>query len=462
MTDTKDWAREQLASADFGDVRRVDRAIAMLGRAAEHPAGQLTQVFHDGAELQAAYDFVEGAVPASSLVDAFADATLDAASQPGFAYVVIDGTSLTLTDRTKRKDFGSVGSRSLPTRGLKVIDAIGLSLDGVPLGLLDLHCWARGPKSTASRFLRRRAGQTEVRHWVEVIEGVRDRVDKAGIRAHLVIDREGDCAEILRAVGHDSGESTIRAAQRQRVCAGKKRSLWQTMKRRPISGKHFVHVPKSSKRRSRTAVLDIRHARVVLDLPDRQQGVRVPFEVTVVWAKERGPPFGDEPLEWMLLTSDRILKCADAIAVIDRYCLRWRVEDFHRTWKRGRCCVEDSQLHDRDHVVRWATMLAAVALRVERLKHLARTEPDAPATVELSLHEVNTLREAKRRGFTKRTERITDDIPNIRTAVRWIARMGGFHGKEHVEPGAMTIGRGLQELLTLARGAEIGLRLARK
>jgi hypothetical protein len=26
---------------------------------------------------------------------------------------------------------------------------------------------------------------------------------------------------------------------------------------------------------------------------------------------------------------------ADALAVVDAYCLRWRIEEFHRTWKNG-------------------------------------------------------------------------------------------------------------------------------
>ena len=30
---------------------------------------------------------------------------------------------------------------------------------------------------------------------------------------------------------------------------------------------------------------------------------------------------------------------ADIRAVVDGYALRWKIEEFHRTWKRGRCRV---------------------------------------------------------------------------------------------------------------------------
>ena len=141
----------------------------MLRRAAERPAGRLSEVFDSPAELQAAYEFVEGAFGSERVVRALEDATLRAAEGLEFAYVVLDGTSLTLTDRAKCKDFGSVGRRDAVARGLKVVDALALTPDGVPLGLLDLKFWARKPLSTTARYWRRQGSTTETRHWVETI-----------------------------------------------------------------------------------------------------------------------------------------------------------------------------------------------------------------------------------------------------------------------------------------------------
>jgi hypothetical protein len=50
-----------------------------------------------------------------------------------------------------------------------------------------------------------------------------------------------------------------------------------------------------------------------------------------------------------------------------------------------------TQLRSPDAVVRWATILAAVATRIERLKHLARERADEPATVELTLEEIRMI-----------------------------------------------------------------------
>jgi hypothetical protein len=95
--------------------------------------------------------------------------------------------------------------------------------------------------------------------------------------------------------------------------------------------------------------------------------------------------------------------------------------------------------------MKWATILAAVAARIERLKRLARTEPEAPASVELTPIEVRALVLLKRR-YRNATERICDD-PSIQQAVFWIAQLGGYIGKSSGgPPGALTIRRGLDRL----------------
>lgn len=52
IEDTRDWCREQFASAEFGNVSRARRAAVMLRRALERPAGRLTDAFSHGAEQQ--------------------------------------------------------------------------------------------------------------------------------------------------------------------------------------------------------------------------------------------------------------------------------------------------------------------------------------------------------------------------------------------------------------------------
>ena len=190
----------------------------------------------------------------------------------------------------------------------------------------------------------------------------------------------------------------------------------------------------------------VRVGRVALRLRDRRTRRITPLEVTAVWTRENGTtPADEEPIDWLLLTNYPVTTLEQAHEVIAGYATRWRVEECHKTWKSDGCNVEDTQLHSANAVMKWATILAAVAARIERLKRLARKHPDLPATVELAPIEVRALVLLKRR-YKNAKESIRDD-PTIKDAVLWIAQLGGYTGKSSGgPPGALTIRRGLERL----------------
>lgn len=146
-----------------------------------------------------------------------------------------------------------------------------------------------------------------------------------------------------------------------------------------------------------------------------------------------------------MLTNRPVWTFAQALKVVDGYTHRWRIEEFHKTWKTGACNVEGMQLHCSESAIRWATILSAVAARVERLKYLSRTEPNTPADAELLPHEIKALvvlhhRTAKHCDSLARTLTIGE-------AVLWIAQLGGYTGKSSGgPPGTITITRGLEYL----------------
>jgi hypothetical protein len=173
-------------------------------------------------------------------------------------------------------------------------------------------------------------------------------------------------------------------------------------------------------------------------------GKRLTADFNAVYVKETG--HGDDPLEWMLLTTHPIATHADVLEVVRAYALRWRVEEFHRTWKRGLCRVEDTQLRSRSAIFKWATILATVATRAMRLTQLARTTPDAPASSELSRTELRALFALREPKGVRSGDPVT-----LAQAVRWLADIGGYTGPWNGPPGATVIGRGLYDVLTAAR-----------
>lgn len=143
---------ESFGGADFGDARRSLRFVRMMARSAAQPSGRITQVFVDGAERQAAYDFVENeAISSSAVIDAIGLGCARRAAHEAMVLIAVDGTSLNLTDSQGLKGFGSVGTRQKNARGLKVMNTLALRVVRAR-GLL-MSAWAVYSSSETSSGL---------------------------------------------------------------------------------------------------------------------------------------------------------------------------------------------------------------------------------------------------------------------------------------------------------------------
>lgn len=443
------WAREEFGGVEVGDRRRRARVIAMATRAAQHPCGSVSRTFLSDADRQAAYDLLESArVPASALLASMRDACVQRCREER-VLVPIDGSSINVVDRNHTKDFGSIGSYKSGGRGLKVVTAIAVTMSGTPLGICAQSWWARPviPEERGPSTYRP-IHERESRHLVRTIDDVNAAFAGSGCRPTCIIDREGDATEILHAVTSRKMDFIIRSSWDRRLTfpSGQRR-LRETLEKQPVLGSYKLNVAAGFNRAARVATMELRVATVTLDLKHDWQAKRDNITVVAISAREISrPPRGEKPLHWILLTNLPATSPTLAKGIVESYTRRWRIEEFHKAWKSGACNVESTQLRSFDAVATWATLLAAVAIRIERLKQLARNEPDLPASVELTPSEIEAAILLKRRQ-KKRTETIPDTMPSIGQIVLWIAELGSYTGKSSGgPPGAITIGRGLERV----------------
>jgi len=107
------WSSEQFGGVELGDARRTKRLVAMGAAACAHPSGKVAAVFIRDADREGAYDFVENdEVDPKEIVEGIASVTARHCMGLPFAFVPVDGTSLTVTDRSGDKEMGSVGTRT--------------------------------------------------------------------------------------------------------------------------------------------------------------------------------------------------------------------------------------------------------------------------------------------------------------------------------------------------------------
>jgi hypothetical protein len=443
------WAEEQFGRARLGDVRRTRRLVAMAARAAKRPAGKVTVVFDRTKEREGAYDFLESQhVEGAAIAQSMFAATAAKASVAALVYVVVDFSHLTFTDGGRTKDFGPIGSPNHPARGVMAANALAISPEGIPLGLIDQQFWVRDETVPASKVernaqnRRRPFAEKQGARLVAAAENASRRLPHH-TRPWLVIDREGDNQDVLLALSKLPCDFTIRA-NRDR-CLGKEadaQHLRASLRMAPVLGRWAVRIPRSGSREARSVTLEVRAKPLRLLFSKRPNVPRENLDVHAVWVREAGD---SEALDWVLYTNCPVSTEDTARKIIDAYRARWRIEEFHRTWKRGECNVESAQLRSADAVVKWATILAAVAARIERLKYLARETPGTPASVELGELEIAALKMERRDRLGRKVRLPT--MPSIAEATAWIAELGGWMGQRSSgPPGSVTLARGLDRL----------------
>ncbi len=453
------WGREEFGSAGLGDTRLARRAVQMAAVAASRPRGRILDVFQTSAERQGAYDFLEnsrfGVEPLAASMFA---ATAGRCSGESYVFVPVDGSSVSLADHQRAKDFGAVGSTTQKGRGLKVINALAVSQAGVPLGLLCQRWWTRPARNKRYDCHRRALVDKETQHWVDAIEQSRRVLQDHAPDVHpwFVLDREGDkrhCLELLDKLR--DVQWTVRSSYNRRLSqALGPRYLLDALRPLQPLATYELRIPRATGRPGRSARVDVRATEVTIRVRDRMTERLHDQKLFIVEALERSPPAGQPPIAWRLLTSHRVDTPEDALLVVLSYAQRWRIEDFHKTWKSGACDIEASQLRKTSHALKWFTLMAAVAARIERIKVLSREQPDLPASDMLKPYEIRALILMKRK-HKKRTETISDAMPTLALATLWLAELGGYTGKSSGgPPGSITIRRGLEFITPAALAIE--------
>ena len=260
-------------------------------------------------------------------------------------------------------------------------------------------------------------------------------------------DREADVYELFLLAQKDPAHPKLLIrAEQDRCLQDSDANLWRTMESQAVAGTRLLDLPRTKRRAARHCVLEVRFARVELQTPKRHRP-RQALSLWAVYVKEIDPPSAKEAIEWMLLTTLEVNNYEQALEKIDWYNKRWGIEEYHKTLKSV-CRIEDRQLGDRTV---WQNCLAidlVVAWRIEHVKKLARTQPQAPCTIAFDEREWQAVFALQRPN-----QPLPSTPPSVREITRLTAELGGFLGRNSDgEPGSITLARGLQRLHDIVTG----------
>ncbi|MCP4674828.1 MAG: IS4 family transposase [Deltaproteobacteria bacterium] len=185
----------------------------------------------------------------------------------------------------------------------------------------------------------------------------------------------------------------------------------------PIQGKVLLNVPQKGGRQSRKAALEIRSCTLILSSPTRDRALPE-LKLNVVQVKET---VEKDPISWTLLTSEPVETLEQVLYVLRCYSLRWKVEDFHKTWKTGGTNVEGLRLQSEGSLLRAATVLAFVAIRLSQLRDESDPEVLSERTQMVLLSDFKkTKRRKTKKGLTAARRPCTAVLSTLEWQLLWL------------------------------------------
>jgi hypothetical protein len=474
------WVAEELSSADLNDDRLNARFHLILDRLSLKPSLKFTAACKGRSEIDAAYRFVNRPrVTPARLLRPHHDATLQRMRQHKVVLCIQDTTENDLTRPNERVE-GAGPLNDSDRWGFFVHPLLAITPQRVPLGLVGVKIWARDPltfdKPSPVKAAERKKKPIDEKESIRWVEGYRQACTAAtacpDTRVVCIGDSENDIfecffeaqAETQLDAGQRRAEWIIRAAEDRALLPIDENDkgighLFEQVARAPVVAELEIDVSqrdaKSStetrKRRltrtARRARMTVQARRVKLRQPDRPGGKKmVDVEVNAVLVREVNPPAGEEPIEWLLLTSLPIDSAEQVLVVVEYYCCRWQIEIYFRVLKSG-CKVEESQL-EKGHAYRaYLSLCLIVAWRVMYVTMLGRECPELSCEAVLDPDEWQAVYAVVKEQTPPQTP------PSLGEMVLLIAMLGGYLGRKNdPPPGPKAMWVGMQRMTDLALG----------
>jgi hypothetical protein len=446
-----DWAEEEFGRAELADARLEARLVSLARDFFARPQANVPQACASRDKTKAAYRFFDHPrVTMDQLLDSHIASTRNRVRQHPVVLAVQDTSTLNYTTHPATEGLGPLHTIDDVTQGLLLHDTLAFTEDGIPLGLLDVQCWARDPREVGKKARRKQLPieQKESAKWLRSYRAVAEaQTHCPDTRLVSVGDREADLYELFeQAVHTPGGPDLLVRAERTRNRLVEQGLLWDHLADQPVAGVQEVHVPRKGSRPARTARLTVRYAAVELQ-PPKTKPTLTPVRAWAVSAQEvdYDARSVSSPLSWTLVTTVETASFEAACQRLSWYTRRWGIEVYHRTLKSG-CRIENRQLATAKRLEACLAIDMVVAWRVYHLVKIGRDTPDIPCTAYFEQAEWQALM-----AYVTKDPTPPAQPPTLREATRMVASLGGFLGRKgDGEPGTQTIWLGLQRLDDIA------------
>lgn len=446
MQSVQEWAQLNFGNCELGDKRRTNRLVQVAEEVVSNPSASLPNQIERWGDLKAAYRLFDRE---EVTFEAIAGPHWELTKQSAEGRTLIIGDTMEL-DFGRFRTIAGVGptgngsGQGFLLHNALMVGAESEEIIGIAGQTIHYRKKKRAKKRpNASQRLKQKR-ESEV--WGTVIDQVGPPPEDASF-VH-VFDRGGDNFEVYCHLLQQRSDWVIRASKMSRyVLVGDSDERMQLNKCLPqlkLLGRYTLSLRSRPQQPAREAEIEVRIGQIKIPRPKHvspwvRKLKQAPIEMNVIEVVEVNAPKGVTPIRWILFTSLPVNTFEDAWVVIGYYELRWLVEEYHKALKTG-CRTESPQLKTADRLEAFVGLTSVVALRLLKLKSLARTNPNVPAQRVVPRVWLKMLKLAR-----KNLNRIHD--LTVGQFYREVAKLGGFLGRKgDGEPGWITIWRGWEKL----------------
>jgi hypothetical protein len=452
ILDPECWAHKTFGQVNLGDIRRTSRTVKAAARLAENPAASLPAQMQTWKDVIAVYRLLdEPDVTFEALMQPHWQQTREQIETSPVVLLVQDGTELDLSSHQKMTGLGPIGKGT--TSGLLLQTVLAVRpVSREVLGCAMQEVFVRQPiPAGETRSKRRQRAERETDVWMRLVSRL-SRFPAETLVVH-VGDRGADFFGFFEACQSTQTHFLVRIARTRRLAPEEADQqylmehirAWQPSDSRPFQ------VPASHGRTARMTTVQLAFGPVTILPPrlEKRYGPNpLPLWAIRVW--EEQSPEGEEPLEWLLLTSVPTETLEQAWQRVGWYECRWVVEDYHQCLKTG-CRIEERLMHTAERLIRLLGLLSPVAVRLLQLRDLARSEPEQLACERIEADLLTVV-----------AAQAKLDPSSMTVEVFWkeVARLGGYLTRRRDgPPGWKTLWTGWLRVQTLLEGFHLASHL---
>jgi hypothetical protein len=450
-----------LSLADLGDPRRVARAQLVVERLAAKPDASLPDALVTPAELEGAYRlFSNDQVSFERLFDAHAAGTAERARTSKLVLAIHDTTQCMFRHADPREvGYLNTGKPGFPLHLTLLVDTREWCR---PLGLTHAEVLprskapGRGSKRKRSSHVSGKDADREFLRWQRGIDITEARLVGEDTDIIHVADRESD-SYVLMATCLLNGQRFIFRARNNRNALREEAKIpVRTLidgaavvleREVPLSRRLGTTAPAQRRahppRDSRVARLCFSQTAATFCRPNIV-GAHMPktIDVNVLHVYELDAPDGQQPVDWLLYTTEPVETTAQIETVVDYYRCRWQIEELNKALKTG-CVVQERRLESLESLTTMLALSLPIAVELLAMRTLARADASSPAKLVLSSQQLAALRHMSHRPLPAK--------PTIQDALWCIAGLGG-HIENNGPAGWQVLQRGMEKFTAFAAG----------